>query len=358
MQRVPRKSANGGTGRSRGAFTLIELMTAMGLLAMAIGFAAVIFKVSINSYRTASANAQIIRKMRALTEQLEADFTGAVEGFPMLFRFEQDPNDDRFDQVMLLATGDFRSVQLYTGGAPGEDGKPLWGNTARIHYGQAQQSSDPNGQPGNLPPRQRTLARRQHILTPDTDLEQWPEASDFAASFDDTDPAGGGYCNERYEHESLSVADWRNLDAGDWQELVDTAFTYRPLVDMADELTYHKLMCEGVSSFSVQWAWWDAAERALRWYPDNDPDGDPDTDDSDFERMNGDFGVILNARRAAEFDDWHTLAGGITSGTGHTFEAEFRPAALKFTFTVHDSQGVIDGGRDFTHIVSLRQGGR
>jgi hypothetical protein len=51
-------------------------MVAMGILAMVMGFASVIFRVSINAHRTALANAEIMQKVRAITDQLNADFKG------------------------------------------------------------------------------------------------------------------------------------------------------------------------------------------------------------------------------------------------------------------------------------------
>ncbi len=55
--------------RTNKAFTLIELVVAIAILVMVISFAGVIFKVSINSHRTATASAEIMRKLRAITDQ-------------------------------------------------------------------------------------------------------------------------------------------------------------------------------------------------------------------------------------------------------------------------------------------------
>ncbi len=35
------------------------------------------------------------------------------------------------------------------------------------------------------------------------------------------------------------------------------------------------------------------------------------------------------------------------------FDPKFFPRALKFTFTLYDSKGIIKGGREFTHIVYI-----
>jgi hypothetical protein len=39
--------------------------------------------------------------------------------------------------------------------------------------------------------------------------------------------------------------------------------------------------------------------------------------------------------------------------SGDDFYTTFYPEAFKFTFIVHDSKGIIEGGRKFTHIVYL-----
>ena len=46
--------------RTNKAFTLIELVVAIAILAMVLSFAGVIFKVSIGAYRTAIANIRAI----------------------------------------------------------------------------------------------------------------------------------------------------------------------------------------------------------------------------------------------------------------------------------------------------------
>ncbi|MHC4573629.1 MAG: PulJ/GspJ family protein, partial [Planctomycetota bacterium] len=58
------------------AFTTIELVVAVGILAMVLSFAGVIFKISVESQRAAAANAEIMQKLRTITSQLSADFKG------------------------------------------------------------------------------------------------------------------------------------------------------------------------------------------------------------------------------------------------------------------------------------------
>ncbi|MHC4157360.1 MAG: type II secretion system protein [Planctomycetota bacterium] len=53
----------------RRGFTLIELVVAVAILALISSFAGAIFSVSIDSHRTAMANAEIMRKLRAWPAQ-------------------------------------------------------------------------------------------------------------------------------------------------------------------------------------------------------------------------------------------------------------------------------------------------
>jgi len=120
---------------------------------------------------------------------------------------------------------------------------------------------------------------------------------------------------------------------------------------MNDRHTYHKLICDGVGSFAIQWAYWhnDADDDldGFRWFPSNNPDGDTATNDSDFDLPGDEFGVYFNI--ANSILDIHWVH--IYAFTGEDFC--LYPNALRFTFTLYDSRGVLEDGRTFTHIVYL-----
>ncbi len=125
----------------QGGFTLVELVVAIGLLVMVVFFAGAIFKSAIGSYRTASAQAEIMQKLRALTGQLDSDFRGLRKDAPMFVWFQLDPCDAnyRLDQIMFFADGDFQSTKVYPHST--DAGKiivrPLVSDLARIQYSQA-----------------------------------------------------------------------------------------------------------------------------------------------------------------------------------------------------------------------------
>jgi len=316
------------------------------------------------------ANAEIMQKLRAITDQLNADFKGLQKDAPLLIWFRQDPNDpnQRYDQIMFFSDGDFQSTQLYNGNPaiPANTGKPVIGNVARIYYGQARsRDSRYNAMkyPFYLLSEDRVLARRQHILTDDPDLYIWPNPNDVAATFDTSK-------NELYEHDSLSLAQWKtvNRDAYD-NPILNACFDYPPWFDVRDATTFHKLMCEGVSSFTIQWAYWDPAYNTFHWFPSDDPDGSGTYSHFELVRLDGFpysepdppepaytdfdvFGVFFNIPNASQINYWG-IASLMRYNPNNYFPYGFYPEALKFTFTLYDSKGVIKHGRTFTHIVYL-----
>ena len=77
-----------GRTNARFGFTLVELVVAIGIMAVVILFAGNMFKTSINSYRIATAQAEIMQKFRAITQQLDNDFRGLRKDAPMFIHFE------------------------------------------------------------------------------------------------------------------------------------------------------------------------------------------------------------------------------------------------------------------------------
>lgn len=105
----------------KSGFTLIELVTAVAIFAMVIAFTGIIFNVSIESYRVANAEAEIMQKMRAITDQLNRDFSGLCkDGFLLLYsrvlpdkRLEYKNSTQsifvRADRLYYFSAGDYQS---------------------------------------------------------------------------------------------------------------------------------------------------------------------------------------------------------------------------------------------------------
>ena len=352
------------------AFTLIELLVAMAVLALMIAFASMVFSVSIDTYRASTATTEIMQKLRAVTDQLDTDFKGLRRDAPLLIEFNlDDPN--RYDKIMFFAEGDFSSIQVYNMTAghghpdPVNGDTVIRGNVARVFYGQASVNgynpgaSDEPKDPKGPKERKRILARRQHILTDDQNVEAWPNTnvSDLGDKYDTDNQTK----EDRYEHDRLSLARWKIIedllyDAGNSVRQICFE-TPRPQINTSNSRTFHKLLCEGVGSFAIQWSYWDDNDKRFYWFPSTDPDGPYGGAVSHFSLMTKNrFGVYFNIPGNNPITDWSPIsAGNVQYRSGQSFAANFFPAALKFTFTLYDSKGVIKDGMVFSHIVYLEQ---
>ncbi|OHB72878.1 MAG: hypothetical protein A2Z25_05235 [Planctomycetes bacterium RBG_16_55_9] len=343
--------------RTNTGFTLIELLVAVGILAVVISFAGVIFNVSMGAHRTAMANAEIMQKLRAITNQLNADFRSLSKESEIFVVWVARPlpantgyrdNDldgyERFDRIMFFTNGDFQSYGV----------NPfVRGNVARICYMIARRN---NARPENQGRTERVLARTQHILTSDPTLTNFLDPNNF------TDLQWVEW-NNRYEYDKVSPETWKRIPWQNKQDMLsvitDTTVgtstvneqVRGAMVDPADANSIHNLLCEGVGEFKIQ-GWYDAQRR---WVPEVDPDGNGDLTDTHFydptdPNVPGVLypfppygGVKINhiGYPRDEIDAEHF---GSIPGLGR---------ALKFTFTLFDSRGLIKDGRTFTHIVYL-----
>ncbi len=278
----------------RRAFTLIELVVAIGILAIILSFAGLIFRVSAESQQMAMANAEIMQKLRVITEQLDADFRGWIVehgGYWVISTVSKDvvaPDGathtvrTNFDGLLFFANGDFQSTQQY-------DGQTIVGNVASIYYG----APDPNSyrqKVGSGPeeivlpaPRDRILLRRQTILA--------PEAPQADSRWD-----GEYYC--------VSLEQWRT----EWSDKLDE-WMRAPVIEPNNlESQLPMYLAQGVDDFTVH------------YLPQKT-------------ELDGDM-IPWERRDARDSND-----------------VSIDPAAFKVTFTLYDSKGVLKKGRTFTHIV-------
>jgi prepilin-type N-terminal cleavage/methylation domain-containing protein len=281
------------TSREHRAFTLIELVVSIALLVMVVAFAGVIFQRSIGSYRTAGAQAEIMRKLRAITEQLNSDFRGIQKDAPMAIWFQEDANNVRYDRIAFFAAGDFQSVRQYQYNG---SYKTVAGNVASILY--MPDISNPS-----------ILIRKQKILTSDDTLTLSPVLIDPNEFIKD------------------SLAAWKvrpaNLYFSDW--------IYSPAIDLRLEEDIPRYAASGVSNFTIQLS--DDLGGVLGWTPASPADF-PTWDIN----LGGFFGSFFNISGGVGLPDWQPANW---------------PRAIKFTFTLHDSMGVFKKGQTFTHIVYL-----
>ena len=153
-------------------------------MAIMASFAGAVFKVGIESYRVSGANAEIMRNLRAITDQLNADFQGLQKDAPLTIWFELDPvSGQRYDQIQFFADGDFQTTKLYD--TDGDIVTPpdsiIYGNIASVYYGhgwvvdsamdaiKGYRVLDLNGD-GTEEAQSNILARRIHISTNNASL--------------------------------------------------------------------------------------------------------------------------------------------------------------------------------------------
>jgi prepilin-type N-terminal cleavage/methylation domain-containing protein len=287
-------------------FTLIELVVSVSLLVVVLTFSSLIFKVSVGSYRLAQANAEIMRNLRAISDQLNSDFAGfQKDGYLIIqskiisqFEFKDSPaaNDFRSDRIYYFSTGDYQS----------------WfpdypqSNIARICWGHDLTSE---------PASQWRLGRNVTLLACNQTIQD---------------------CNN-ISFSKCKVSAFENRDS-----LLDNPATIN--LTIADGI--RQLMCQNVGEFKIEWT--DGAtyeyldpkdnqlKRPLAWFGL----GKLRSIDNSYPGIAGntEYNVIENADRAT----WTP----VTSRT-------LLPRAVKFTFTLYDSKGVIKNGRIFTHIVYI-----
>jgi len=225
----------------RKAFTIVELLVAMGLFGMLLAASGVIFATAVDAHRTAEATAEIARNLAAITDQLNADFKGLRKDMPALVSFDVDDPclpDVRLDRIVFLADGDFQSVMQY-------GGQTVVGNVASIFYGQSD-SPDPNSLEPEIR-RKKILARKQIIFTSS-----------------DPDPCSPPAQYDEYEVGSLSQWLANPPTQREWIS--------RPDVDITSEESIREsipmFMAEGVDDFTIQFAnGFNPVDGSLNWWP-------------------------------------------------------------------------------------------
>ena len=143
----------------------------------------------------------------------------------------------------------------------------------------------------------------------------------------------------------------------------------------------HLLLSEGVSDLWIQFAYKTTVKingqdvEKIQWFPCRNPDEDNDCDDSQFSEKLVD-GKLSSHGDENTADTWGQL--GLAMNINEVDGTDFKPvysetskagssyqmdddwvvhklelAAIKFTFTLHDSRNLIEGGKTFSHMIYL-----
>lgn len=281
--------------RTRRAFTLIELVAAIGILVVVLLFASVIFKVSINSHRTASANAEIMQKLRAITDQLNIDFKGFRKDGYLILRSEllnrneygnsPAPADFRADRLFYFSTGDSQAWNVSN----------VRSNITKVYFGHDSRSLNDAAYPVS----EWYLARDAKLITP---------------GFSEIDT------------NSISYAEFKANVAGTENQAQNLLLSGIPIDIQANPDDVRGLMCQNVGEIKIEWTnGLKAPGDIMLW-----------------------FGLLLPSGYPVE-----ALGPPYIATWTPVTPEQYWPKALKFTFKIYDTKGILKQGRTFTHIVYL-----
>jgi hypothetical protein len=231
----------------------------------------------------------------------------------------------------------------------------------------------------SLNPQDRVLQRTQHILTQEETLDAFAPLRDVNETA--TDQAWYEWHNYS-EHDVITLQQWLDMnEVTKFNALSVMTKVEVAAADLSDRdfwgsqydanqpaMHAHSLLSQGVGEFKIQ-GWFDTQDPTLtgrRWVPDEDPDLDGDTSDSELlVGQDSSLGDDLEAVPGVLYSGDHAYAAVALGGEfeGQSFnnvlsqerfnEIPGLGRALKFTFRLYDSKGLIPQGRTFTHIVTL-----
>lgn len=396
------------------AFTIVELLLAIALLASLLVTSGIVFRVAAKSHMTAAATAEISRKLRGITDQLNADFKGLRKDAELFVVWVPSPVDvdgnplgmgapaalidryERMDRIMFFADGDFQSYNEWPDYLvpPTRGDRIIQGTTARIAYMLTKDDIDHLDAGGNLvqgkkaeyqDAHKRILGRSQHIFTSDSTLVdrsnppgppipriRWIDPANIDGLLvpppvlgQDDQTGAFTQANENYyEFDNLTFNEWLNLPyIPHKQEIFSVIADVIVDFDPADGIvpTEYRGMVVNVDSkppLNVhQLLSEGVGEFSVQgWYDDPilGPRWFPQLD------LTPADGVIIDENDTDyNFD---TAAGRLHDSqvSGYIYNPldDFNSVpglgrALKFTFTLYDSRGVFENGKKFTHIVYL-----
>lgn len=297
--------------KAKAAFTLTELVVAVALLAMLFGFSALIFNVSIEAHRTAGANSEIMQKLRAITDQLNRDFKELQKDGHLILHSYKLP--DRADFAGSGNSVEFRSDRMYyfcTGDFQSWDNSGVKSNIGRVYFGHDSESLTNSA----VFASECKLARDIMLLTPGNKL---PDSYDISFA----------ECKTTNDINSV-LRDTNSLNNG---------VTINDLRDPINAAHIRKLLAENVGSVQIDWT--DGrfdASNYMQWWGLNNLISDV---------VDPNLANILNESGETN----KSYAAAWKPATNNTYW----PKALKFTFTLYDSKGIIKNGKTFTHIVYI-----
>ncbi len=302
---MPEKNKN-----IRKAFTLVELLVAVGLMAAVMAGSGVIFNMAIKAQRYAGATAEIMRNLRAITDQLNTDFRGLrKDGFLLMSSqsinvspvINVPPIAVNCDNILYFATGDFDSLI----------NPARQSNIAKIYVGHYDQTFS-----GAQPYCSNWIfLRRAMLLLP---AETDPNEDDyliksFAAIKADYQAGPAAFINNYFNND---------------------LFPGYP-INVNDPMQNWQYFCGGVGNIKIEWTDGTTIANQLEWFGLTNNIG----------AIDALYGTAINE---------NTTPGGVyTAEWTPDTQAKYWPKALKFTFTLYDFKSVFKEPKTFTHIVYI-----
>jgi prepilin-type N-terminal cleavage/methylation domain-containing protein len=390
-------------------FTIIELLLAVTLLAILLVVSGAVFRMAAKAYRTAAATGEIARKLRAITDQLDADFRGLRKDGEMLIVWvpvAMDADDkwldgttagpaapaqiDHYacmDRIMFFANGDFYSYNEWPK-APVPLQRPaavLRGNVARICYMLAKDNLDtwqggtytPGNNAQRHDPKDRILGRSQHIFTADSSLVDFDPADPLQRRNRWLDPVNinafagqpfsgqsdwlGAFTqanNNFYEYDNFTMREWLKVPAEPKQEMLTIISDI--IVDFDENDGFVPSGGGGIAVNTTtplnthQLLCEGVGQfRVQIWYDDPVrgrrwyPQFDLNNDGVITDQSDTDYVFDAAAGRLHPKN-----VNGVLYQPPDDFNL-WVGRAIKFTFTLYDSRGIFKKGKTFTHIVYL-----
>ena len=362
----------------RKAFTLVELMVAMGVLAIVMAMAGVIFKAALKSHRMAVANADVLSKFRLISQQLDHDFQGLRKDGEIFVAWVEDPTHQgfRLDRIGFYSIGDFQNY--------GDD-EVEKGRLARVTYMLGRRDGRPAQ---NQKPEERVLARSQHIYCYGSTqwLEEVAETNIIEANVTDwvdwhNAPDG--------QHDPNTLQDWLEIEREVKLRALWAIFDMNIVADAKEDLLtgeygtqadpnhpdhLHTVLCEGVGQFRIE-SWYDDPNDAndSRWIPAELHVFEESELSSNEKIWSEPVRWLWYPSRKFEVDGDVQVQGEYHLDRNDPGDRDYEPIlyddpnltpehfdripglgrALRFTVTLYDSRGLLEQGRTFTHIVQL-----
>jgi type II secretory pathway pseudopilin PulG len=281
---------------SKKAFTIVELLVAVGLLVAMMAASVAVFRTAIDAQQKASSTGDYMNAIAAVTNQIREDFSSIDVDAPFAIWF----NADGSDRAFFFASGRFEQL---SGGNLDTDVQV--DNYGAIHY-----------------------------------------AVDSNMLLRDFLPA------DRYQQFIVPSAN-ANDEREDLRNLLGNVIDY----DEDDHLTYSRLLSNRVESFKVQMLY-GSNDGTVRWYPDENPYPQL-ADDSDYDLMGNNFGVFFNIDADANSSFYpprdlqlKLIRPDGTLDNAVYFNHGYKPLAFKFTITLTDPNDKLED-KVFTYVVKF-----